>query len=75
MLAVTNGHKDVVQVLVDYGTQLDCTDKHMCTALHRAVSRINQQSCHLLMYYRLYVGLMSVLKYCYKLMLIPLQGE
>lgn len=39
MLAVTNGHTNVVQVLVDHGTQLDCTDKHMCTALHRAVSR------------------------------------
>lgn len=38
MLAVSNGHTNVVQVLVDYGAQLDCVDKHMCTALHRAVS-------------------------------------
>ena len=38
MLAVTNGHSNVVQVLVDYGAQLHCVDKHMCTSLHRAVS-------------------------------------
>ena len=38
MLAVTNGHGSVVQVLVDQGAQLDYTDKYMCTALHRAVS-------------------------------------
>ena len=38
MLAVTNGHVPVVQVLVEQGAQLDYTDKYLCTALHRAVS-------------------------------------
>ena len=38
MLAVTNGHCDVAQILVDHGAQVDCTDKHLRTALHRAVS-------------------------------------
>ena len=38
MLAVTKGHSDVAQVLVDSGANVDCTDKHLCTALHRAVS-------------------------------------
>lgn len=38
MLAVTNGHAGVVHTLLEYGAQVDCTDKHLCTALHRAVS-------------------------------------
>ena len=38
MLAVTNGHSSVVQTLLEYGAQVGCTDKHLCTALHRAVS-------------------------------------
>ena len=39
MLAVTNGHTDVAQVLVEHGAHVDCTDKHLHTALHRAVSQ------------------------------------
>ena len=38
MLAVTNGNSDLAQVLVDHDAQVDCTDKHLMTALHRAVS-------------------------------------
>ena len=38
MLAVTNGNSDLAQVLVDHDAQVDCTDKHLRTALHRAVS-------------------------------------
>ena len=40
MLAVSNetGHSEVAQVLVDHGARVDCTDKHLRTALHRAVS-------------------------------------
>ncbi len=38
MLAVSNGHKDVSQLLVDHGAHVDSTDKHLRTALHRAVS-------------------------------------
>lgn len=37
MLAVTNGHNNVVQALVDLDAQVDYTDKFLCTALHRAV--------------------------------------
>ena len=38
MLAVTAGHAEVATLLVDHGAQVDCTDKHLRTALHRAVS-------------------------------------
>ena len=38
MLAVTNGNSELAQVLVDHDAQVDCTDKHLRTALHRAVS-------------------------------------
>ena len=38
MLAVNNGHSDVAQVLVEHGAHVDCTDTHLHTALHRAVS-------------------------------------
>ena len=38
MMAVTNGHCEVAQLLVDHGAHVDCTDKHLNTALHRAVS-------------------------------------
>ena len=38
MLAVMGGHTDVTQLLVDRAAQVDCTDKHLHTALHRAVS-------------------------------------
>ena len=38
MLAVTNGHANVVQALIEQGAQVDCADKYLCTALHRAVS-------------------------------------
>ena len=38
MLAVTNGNSKLAQVLVDHDAQVDCTDKHLRTALHRAVS-------------------------------------
>ena len=39
MLAVTNGNSELAQVLVDHDAQVDCTDKHLRTALHRAVSK------------------------------------
>ena len=38
MLAVTNGNSELAQLLVDHDAQVDCTDKHLRTALHRAVS-------------------------------------
>ena len=38
MLAVTPGHHEVAQLLVNHGAQVDCTDKNLRTALHRAVS-------------------------------------
>ena len=38
MLAVTPGYNEVAQLLVDHGPQVDCTDKNLRTALHRAVS-------------------------------------
>ncbi len=37
-MAVTSGHNDVGQLLVDHGAQVDCTDKNLRTALHRSVS-------------------------------------
>ena len=40
MLAVTNGNSELAQLLVDHDAQVDCTDKHLRTALHRAVSKI-----------------------------------
>ena len=40
MLAVTSGHNEVAQLLVDHGAQVDCTDKNLRTALHRAVSYV-----------------------------------
>ncbi len=43
MLAVSNGHKDVTQLLVDHGAHVDSTDKHLRTALHRAVSGRGQE--------------------------------
>ena len=39
MLAVTNGNSELAQLLVDHDAQVDCTDKHLRTALHRAVSK------------------------------------
>ncbi len=42
MLAVTPGYNEVAQLLVDHGAQVDCTDKNLRTALHRAVSYV----CH-----------------------------
>ena len=44
MLAATSGHQQVVQLLMDHGAQVDCTDKNYRTALHRAVSdmEVNQ---------------------------------
>ena len=44
MLAVTNGNSELAHVLVDHGAQVDCTDKHLRTALHRAVSTYNVKS-------------------------------
>ena len=38
MLAVTPGHSEVALLLVEHGAQVDCTDKNLRTALHRAVS-------------------------------------
>jgi len=38
MLAVTPGHTEVAQLLLDHGAQVDCADKNLRTALHRAVS-------------------------------------
>ena len=44
MLAVTNGNSELAQVLVDHDAQVDCTDKHLRTALHRAVSNVRCSS-------------------------------
>ena len=40
MLAVQNGHTDIVQSLIDQGAQVDLGDRHLRTALHRAVSSL-----------------------------------
>ena len=46
MLAVTNGNSELAQVLVDHDAQVDCTDKHLRTALHRAVSNSFYITCY-----------------------------
>ena len=38
MHAVINGNSELAQLLVDHDAQVDCTYKHLRTALHRAVS-------------------------------------
>ena len=49
MLAVTNNHHQVVQLLVDHGAHVDAHDKNLCTALHRAVATGAEESVEILL--------------------------
>ena len=49
MLAVTNNHHQVVQLLVDHGAHVDAHDKHLRTALHRAVATGAEESVEMLL--------------------------
>ena len=37
MMAVQNGHSEIVGLLIDQGARVELGDRHLRTALHRAV--------------------------------------
>ena len=49
MLAVTNNHHQVAQLLIDHGAHVDAHDKHFRTALHRAVATGSEDCVEMLL--------------------------